>query len=348
MLQTNENEKLVELIKAAESILVIGTSNMFINRRVTMFATGKQVTGVLDPNARYDLIIINELSPSITAAALAHVKYSCNIFIGDYGTNMHSKAIINKFIDANINQVQVSKQLMQNGCKERHLYIRYDSGMDQYTRDDPVSIFLVLKTGGDVFDHRYVNATAKSIKANITHPHEIVCLTDNPAGITEVDRIVLMRHNWPKWWGKIELFREGITKNKHCIFFDLDTAVIGNIDNLCKLPHEFLGIRDFYSLNILQTGIMKWEVGAHSKKIYEDFVSTDFSKYINKGDHEWVGSIVKNPAFLQDLLPGQICSYKKHLAHIAKNFMSPSIVCFHGEPRPHKVRDTFITEHWKY
>lgn len=218
-------------------------------------------------------------------------------------------------------------------------------------RTDQITIFLVLRSGGPDFDSRYVNATARSIKNNISYPHELVCLTDDPTDITEVDRIVPMLYNLPRWWGKIELFRSDITRNKHCLFIDLDTVICKTIDELCTLKGSFFAIRDFYHPSILQTGIMKWEVNKQSKDIYNNFITTDFSKYIHRGDHEWIGKNVKNPKFIQDRLPEYISSYKQDLAVIAKGIKTPNIICFHGIPRPHTldgIKYDFITKHWKY
>ncbi len=215
-------------------------------------------------------------------------------------------------------------------------------------RTDPISIFIVLKTGGPVYNSRYVNTVARNIRSNVTYPHEIVCLTDDPSNITEVDRIVPMLHNYPKWWGKIELFREDITQNKHCLFIDLDTVICKNIDQLCATDGSFLALYDFYRPTVLQTGIMKWSVNKQSKDIYANFITTDFSKYIHRGDHEWIGKNVTNFKFLQHTLPDYICSYKKDLAYIAKGLKEPNIICFHGDPRPHTIKHDFITKHWKY
>lgn len=215
-------------------------------------------------------------------------------------------------------------------------------------RNDPISIFLVLRTGGSTYNHRYVNALSLNIAKNVSYPHEIVCLTNDATGITEVDRIVPMVHDWPKWWGKIELFREDITQNRHCLFLDLDTVVCKSLDEICALTGSFHALYDFYHPTVLQTGIMKWEVNKQSKGIYNNFVTTDFSKYIHRGDHEWIGQNVMNYKFLQDSLPGYICSYKKDLSHLAKGLKDPNIICFHGEPRPHTITHDFITKHWKY
>jgi len=238
--------------------------------------------------------------------------------------------------------------MLVQGVQEKSSFIRFSPTTNVLTRDDPITIFLTLKTGGGIYDHRYVNATARNIRQNVTHPHEIVCITNDSSGITEVDRVVKMQHNWYKWWGKLEAFKPDVTTNKHAMMIDLDTVCLGNIDFLCRATDGFYGLRDFYNLEVFQTGLLKWTINDDTVAIYEKFVKTDFSKYKDKGDHEWVGLEAKDKKFIQDAFPGEVCSYKKHLAHIHKKFMDPSIVCFHGDPRPHTVKDHFIKAVWKY
>ena len=243
---------------------------------------------------------------------------------------------------------QYSKLMMINGSRENNMTVIYNHEVATVgDREDQITIFLVLKCGGDTYDSRYVNATAKNIKDHLTYDAEIVCLTDNPDGILHVDRIVKMEHDWPKWWGKLEMFKPNITKNKHCLYIDLDTVCFKNIDIICKLPPSFYGIRDFYHLNVLQTGILKWEVGAESEDLYIKNLH-HIHKYFNKGDHELIGECVKNPKFLQDIFPGEICSYKKHMRRLYKNYIDPTIVCFHGTPRPHTIKHDLIVNKWKY
>ena len=254
---------------------------------------------------------------------------------------------IQQFLDEHCSNFQTSRQMLVNLIKEQSLMIRHTTKKQRDARTDAITIFLVLKTGGPVYDSRYVNATAQNIRNNVTHNAEIVCITDNATGINSVDRIVKMQHNWPKWWGKIELFRPDITANEHAMYIDLDTVCLGNIDYMCRATDGFYGLRDFYALDTFQTGLLKWDICDDTINIYEHN-KNDIHKYINKGDHELIGAVAKNKKFLQDAFPGEICSYKKHLGHLYKNYINPSIICFHGDPRPHTVKHDLITSAWKY
>lgn len=333
-MQTSDISKLIRLVREAASVSVIGQMPVAIS---------EIVKGKLVDISAADLVVVNVLSHRQVISALRDIAHNCTIFVCD----APNVGAIMQFTD-NVPNLQQSRQMLVDGIREDSLVLRYTNRIVELDRVDPISIFLVLRTGGDVFSFRYVNACIANIKKHITYPHEIVCLTDNPKGIVGADRIVYMRHNWSKWWGKIELFRDDITTNKHCLYLDLDTVCLKNIDDICKLPYGFYGLRDFNVLDVLQTGVLKWDVTEYSTDIYKSFVNEDFSKYTNKGDHEWIGAYAPKHKFLQDCFPDEIASYKTHISRISKGDMKPTIVCFHGIPRPHTVTDNFITNEWKY
>lgn len=304
-----------------------------------------------------DLILITDnLRPDASLELLSQLKHHCLILFFNYTFRSYEIAL-DAFFAKNTATFTPSKRMYTNNTtiKEKTLVVLCNPSSN--VPEPPVvsdtskviSIFLVLKTGG-VYNYRYVNAVAKNIREKCTKQFEIVCLTDNPKGITEVDRIVPLKHNWAKWWGKVELFREDVTNNSECIFFDLDTVLIDNIDFLWGIDDSNLyGIRDFYRLDVFQTGVLRWKPSRATNAIYNNFVDNDlYSKFMNRGDHEYLGTTKIDKSFLQDKFPNMAVSYKKTVASLSKKLISPSIVCFHGEPRPHTIKHTFITDHWKY
>ena len=332
-MKKSDIEKLSKFCNAATSILSI---NYSIDRNNFC----KITTNI--ENA--DLIVINKNTVSDITQVLSKVTSDCTILIMNA---LPLEAQLEAFFERNA-RFQFSKLMMIDGARETMMTVVHTKPKDiQYSRNDQITIFLVLKTGGDTYTSRYVNATANNIRANLTYNAEIVCLTDDSTGIDSVDRIIKMEHNWPKWWGKLEMFKPGVTGNKHCLYIDLDTVCFKNIDFLCNLPPAFYGIRDFYHLSVLQTGILKWEVNSETQDIYLKNLH-HIDKYFNKGDHELIGESVTEPKYLQDIFPGEICSYKKHMGRLYKQYITPSVVCFHGTPRPHTVKHDLIVRHWKY
>lgn len=341
-MSTYDLTKLSQKISLHKNFFVFGPNH---SPSILKSRIGSAVSNVEDA----ELVIITERDYTKVIQFLSSLNHNCNVVIWDYTEGLFVSSI-SKFLDTNASKFQYSKQMLVHGYREKSLYIVCSVVSSLHAMTGPVSIFLVLKGGGPVYDFRYVNATAKNIRDNITHPHEIVCLTDDASGITQVDRVVKFKHNFPKWWGKVELFRSGITSNEHCLFLDLDTVCLQNIDFLCRLNSSVAtyGLRDFYHLDTFQTGVLKWSADGSANKIYKDFIKEDFSKYKDRGDHEWIGTKVENKRFIQDECPGAVFSYKKHLPALSKNLLSPKVICFHGDPRPHTVKHDFITSVWKY
>jgi hypothetical protein len=217
------------------------------------------------------------------------------------------------------------------------------------TDTNMVTIALVLKTGGE-YDYKYVNNIVKGIKKNTTVPHRIVCLTDNSDGFSsDIDATIQFEHNWPKWWGKIELFRPGLFSGQ-VLFMDLDTFIVGNIDSILNYSGEFCAIRDFYNLDHMASGLMSWH-GDRVNKIYDEFVKnpTHLMAVNNvSGDGAIIRKYKPSIAYFQDIYPNDVVSYKVHCVN-QKEVVLPStakIVCFHGNPRPHTINNNF-SKYWE-
>jgi hypothetical protein len=213
-----------------------------------------------------------------------------------------------------------------------------------------ITIAIVLKTGG-IYDYRYVNNLVDGIKSNLTIPHTIVCLTNDETTLTsDIDRIIPFRHNWPKWWGKIELFRDDLFGEEQVFYLDLDTFVVGNLDQIFSYQGEFCALRDFYRLTTMGSGIMSWH-GNKVHKIYNTFVQHPVM-YINnmrEGDQEFINIHKPSIEFFQDVFPKEIVSYKVHCIEGETHKMPElaKIICFHGSPRPHEIT-TMFKRYWNY
>lgn len=220
------------------------------------------------------------------------------------------------------------------------------------------TIAMVLRTGGDTYDYRYVNALAQNIKNNLTIKHNIVVLTNDDSGIDSnlVDDTVGFKHSYQGWWSKIELFRPDLFNSNQVFYVDLDTVITSNIDDMVGYNTVFAGIRDLYHHTYLQTGLMSWNPN-YNHQVYENFITVApniMERYSlpSCGDARWIRENLYNYEYLPDIFPKRIVSYKAHC--ISKDTGKvgipdgASFVCFHGKPRPHTIRNPIITEHWKY
>jgi hypothetical protein len=286
------------------------------------------------------------------------MTYGGTIFVANYHeSSNHSEHIaIKAFVEAHDEEVNVSRQMMVNGVHEKFIAIKClrdavkPANWRSYTKSQKVTIAMVLKTGGEVYNYKYVNALAKSIKENVTVPHEVVVLTDNPKGFTwDVDRVIPLANNYPTWWSKIELFKP-YQFDGPVFYFDLDTAIIGNIDDIVSYDGDFAGLRDFYGLHSLGSGLMGWNP-KHTDKIYLDFAprySTIITNY-KEGDQKWIDENKPSVEYLQDIYPNQIVSFKRHCLDKHGQIVIPEkakIICFHGNPRPHSITHPVISKYW--
>lgn len=194
-----------------------------------------------------------------------------------------------------------------------------------------ITIASVLKSGGD-YNVSHVSALEASVKKHLSVEHSFVCLTDMDYSGNRIQ----LEHGWPGWWSKIELFKI----SGPVIYFDLDTIIINNFDNVvenalaskfCILRDVYIGRKDPYSM---QSSVMSWN--GDMKKLYDTFAqSPDRYMKSHRGDQDYIYSELgkSGTMYFQDVLPNTIVSYK---AHVKGKTILPEtkIVIFHGLPRP--------------
>ena len=209
----------------------------------------------------------------------------------------------------------------------------------------PITIACVLKSGGE-FTVDHVERLRNMVGRNVTIPYRFVCLSDIDLDICE--RIPL-KDNYPDWWSKIELFRPDLELNAKTAYFDLDTDITGNIDNiLIANGFDFAllepwGLRNERS-RIYGSGMMLWKNDGEYSFLYDKFNKDVIKRY--RGDQEYISSSLKehgNFHLLKEVATG-IYSYKKHcLSGLPED---AKIVCFHGKPRPWQVNTDWVRENW--
>jgi hypothetical protein len=202
-------------------------------------------------------------------------------------------------------------------------------------------VLCVCKSGGE-YSAEWVRKLKDGVARNLTVPYEFKCLSD----IEVPDRIPL-RHKWPGWWSKLELFRE-ITGPT--LYLDLDTVITGPLAHLVSLPDDFAMLRNFHVPEFVGSGVM-W-FGKPQRHVYERFCEKPF-KWIEYHDRKRNGPYLGDQAFIWESmgknvkhLPMEtIRSYKFH----CKNGLpeNTSVVCFHGQPKLPDVKAGWITENWK-
>lgn len=286
------------------------------------------------------------------------LSYGSTIFFKNYNERGGTEAdrAIKSFLSRYKQEITPARQMMIQGIKERSLAVKCfpkNKKPEDSPYDKKITVATVLKSGG-YYDVSYVNHIANSMKNNLTHPYEFICLTDCTEGFNNnVDKIIPFKHDFPKWWGKIELFQSNIFETERVFYLDLDTIIVKNIDHIVTNSENFFGLRDFYHQYGLGSGIMGWRCkDPLMNQIYEKFMENPTSNMNNHrtGDQEFIWGVNSNYVkFIQDFYPKEIVSYKKDCVDNRNNISIPpeaSIVCFHGPPRPKSIKDQAIRKYW--
>jgi hypothetical protein len=205
----------------------------------------------------------------------------------------------------------------------------------------------VLKSGG-VYSREWVRKLREAVERWVPERYAFVCLTDLVLRQADVFDAPL-KHGWPGWWSKIELFRPNVfPRGERVLYLDLDTILIESLEPLCRLTKsivvgEMVGLRDFYRPNEFASGLMAWKAGGLDE-IYAEFAAdpaaamqlcerTGDSR--SWGDGAWIGGrCPKPPRFWQDEAPGKVVSYKVDCDRRKGPPKKASVVCFHGKPKP--------------
>ncbi len=207
----------------------------------------------------------------------------------------------------------------------------------------PITVVCVLRSGGDYGPGYVANLERQVMEHMELRLPLFVCHTDMTLNNPGVFRQEL-EQDWTGWWSKLEMFR---TKGP-CLYLDLDTSIFANLNYVTQALWEVedKGEKAFWMLESFRyrrgvaeeeeqwaSGIMAW-TGDWSG-LTEGFVWDEEQKLL--WDQRWISREVARDTEIRPIreLCGPILSYKQDCL---KNSLSrPSIVCFHGQPRPHKV-----------
>lgn len=124
--------------------------------------------------------------------------------------------------------------------------------------------------------------------------------------------------------------------NVPMILVGLDTVITGPINHLaeyCLTADRIALPRDPNRPEICCNGVAL--VPAGQKAVFDE--------WSGENDMAWLRA--RHHAFIDDLFPGQVVSYK---GHVKKNGLGDArIVYFHGQEKPHELTDQpWIREHW--
>ncbi|MEF3109203.1 hypothetical protein QFI91_08890 [Raoultella sp. WB_B2P2-3] len=207
-----------------------------------------------------------------------------------------------------------------------------------------MKIVTVLRSGGD-YNHDHVQWLYKQLPDNI----EKICFTDL---IIPGVQTIKLTENLPGWWSKIEIF-DPQKVDDDIFYIDLDVVVVGDITDILQNTRLTMLSDFFFPQKTKNSAIMR--IPHEEKfKVWEAFrryPQLFMTRYQSGGDQEFISKIYPQASIWQDILPGQIVSYKKHVISKKKNEhaigngsvpVGTRIVCFHGKPRPWDCGEVWV------
>lgn len=205
-----------------------------------------------------------------------------------------------------------------------------------------MNVLCVLKSGGE-YDASWVEKLRNGVGRNLTLPHRFICLTDVEVPCESRP----LKHKWPGWWSKIEMFRE---IQEPTLYLDLDTVVTGSLNHFASLEMDFAMLRNFHKPEMVGSGVM-W-FGNPQRQVYDRFCEKPF-KWIEFHKARQEGPYIGDQAFIwesmgrkvQHLPMETIKSYKMHCKQGLPD--NTSLVCFHGLPKATDIETDWMEAHWK-
>jgi hypothetical protein len=131
---------------------------------------------------------------------------------------------------------------------------------------------------------------------------------------------------------------------------DLDVVIVGPLDDICSYEGEFATCEAAYRSGGIGGSIIGFAAG-FGKQLLWDPLITNYRSICNttRGSERKyyaarLGSGQCKMDFWQDMYPGQVLSYKVDCKYGLP--YGARVVRFHGRPRPHEVRDEWVTNNW--
>lgn len=162
------------------------------------------------------------------------------------------------------------------------------------------------------------------------------CITDDLSSLPPEVWPIEAEPGVKGWWNKISLFKPGmLPQGERVLFSDLDAIPVGDLSYIAKYRGKFAAIRDFYNLIHIQSCLMAWEAGTMDH-IWQSWNDAGKPQFDPRGDQAFIECMQGQCDYWQDILPGQVVSYKQ-LRRLGGVPSHTRLVCFHGRPRPHEV-----------
>jgi hypothetical protein len=196
------------------------------------------------------------------------------------------------------------------------------------------------------------------IERNLSLPFELVCATDDANGIDDDIRIADLEKGLiglGNAYPKLAAFRReaGELFGKRICVIDLDTVIVGKLDQLFERTEPLVIWKDVLALNQpkrfkFNTSLVLMDAGSRSE-VWETFSPTKSPQIIrNEGwcgsDQAWVSRTLDEEATWNS--SDGVLSWRFEVRGKQMN-NNAKIIFFHGKEKPWHMNDSFIKKYWQ-
>lgn len=169
-----------------------------------------------------------------------------------------------------------------------------------------LTVVCVWVKGHVSFTAEYVRKLHQMVQRSVRRPYRFVCLTDRPSLISEIETIRIPSPAGIKgWWSKVNLFRSNIGLSGRILYLDLDTLIVGDLDDIIDYPAPFAlaphagtfnGKDGLAVVKRFNSSVMVWTYGVNYR-LYDDWTPA-VAKRLH-GDQDWCGEQMPNAAAMK-------------------------------------------------
>ena len=209
---------------------------------------------------------------------------------------------------------------------------------------------VVCMKWGDKYGADYVNSLFNMVGRNTTLPFKFICFTDNGKGLSDkIEVRPLPETDLPpdreRGWRKLSLFRKDVGLEGRVLFLDLDTVIVGNIDDYFTMDGTFIFIKHWKPSEkhgIGETGVYRFNAG-ELQFLYDDFMADiPAMKAAYRHEQAYVGDVLSKKGLASFWPQKWMPSFKYNCMRPfpLNYFLEPvlpsdaKMVVFHGYPTP--------------
>jgi hypothetical protein len=233
---------------------------------------------------------------------------------------------------------------------------RWQERLNVNNSTDPQYRRLLLKAGpvDRELVSRYVNNLFAGVTRFASEPFDFICFTNEELDLVPQIEVrtfpmITERGVLPRLY---MFSKESGLHGHQVLCLDLDVVIVGDLNPLMRYRGSFAARAKFRygEQHKLDGDIMSFTAGPeNTERFWDAFIANvDRNVAMTLGrERYWVRHVAGKTADVwQEIAPGAVLSFKRHLTGARKVPNSACIVSCHGFPRPHQIKLPWIKEYW--